>query len=498
MSGFFPSGMTGGGGLAHGGLLAALEWNQSTDTWTVLQSRSLAPWLDQITRVNLAADGTENAEHGDAGYTEDGTNGRVMVRLPRPYYRTVSPAANVYQWYIRQRDVAGYDVHPAFVQRDNVGTPTDFIYVGAYEADLVPDAAGAHQLHSRAGFQPMTGRTADTNAGVFVLDFDAGDSEPAIGDTVQADDTGTGGTGDEWIVLGYELESGAWGGTGVGKLWLRQPGNGAPTDWNDNDIIANNTQSNTLGNQDGAVSVVDMNMDNAEDWANEIGAGWGITNIWTWSLVKLLMMMDWGNLDSQTELGRGIVDKASGSGFNGELTGAFNINDNLNAALTGAGDDGLAGQAQDGLRPVAWRGIENPWGGTWQYVIGYNSTDAEYRIIKKAGVADVTMAATLAGGTYDASDGPPLGYDGYVNGYISNIEWESLLDLLFIPSAIAGDSSSYIPDNFWSHNPGATRVLRAGGCWLHGADAGAGCLASSIAVSYSDRYVGARLEWIPQ
>jgi len=77
----------------------------------------------------------------------------------------------------------------------------------------------------------------------------------------------------------------------------------------------------------------------ARQYGNNIGENWGIMNIWSYSAVKMLFAVEYGNLDSQTELGRGIVDLAAGTGFDGKLTGADNINTNLDTALTGTGND---------------------------------------------------------------------------------------------------------------------------------------------------------------
>jgi hypothetical protein len=393
-------GMFGIGGGVTAQILG-LEWNQSTDTWTRIDEDGNAvtpnpddhPTLDAITRVNLAADGTVNATYGGGSYAEDGTNGRVMVRIPKYWVKTASPSANVYRWWISDIERTGYSVHPCFFQRDNVGSAVDYLYVGAYEADNINDG-GTDKLHSRAGVTPL----------------------------------------------------------------------------------------------------VSQDIDEFEDRGNAIGSGWGNLNIWSWSAVTLLMMLDWGNLDSQSELGRGIVDKPSGEGFAGEDTGSFNINDNLDATLTGAGDDGLAGEAQDGLRPVTWRGIENWWGNVRAAVIGYNAVDAEYRIVKKAGLAAATMDGTLAGGDYDSSTAAPMSG----NGYISNIEWEPLLSLLLIPSATSGGSSSHVPDYFWTHDANETNILRAGTSWFDGSRGGAAARSGNREVEATFRDLGCRCEYVEQ
>ena len=392
--------------------IIGVEWNQSTDTWTRIdvdgnsyawsaaEINAHATW-GGMTRVNLAVAGTESAVYGGAGYAEDGTNGRVMVRVPQFWYKASSPSANVYRWWISDMATTGFAIHPAFYQRG--GTAASNIYVGAYEADGYLDGA-TFKLHSRAGVTPVTGGVAYTNL------------------------------------------------PNAGRLTI----------------------------------------DDAEDYANNIGSGWGCINIWSRSAVTLLAMVEWGNLDSQTVLGMGIVSKPAGVNFAGENTASFNVNTNLDATLTGAGDDGLAGEASDGLRPVTWRGIENLWGNAWSFVIGMNAIDAAYRVIKAAGLAAVTMNGELGAGEYDTSTAAPITSDGY----ISNIESEALLLPLLISSATAGASNTYIPDYQYSHDAGETNIVLLGGVWADGVLAGVAFLRLSDVASISGRGIGARCEFI--
>jgi hypothetical protein len=428
--------------------------------------------LDNITRVNLADDGTVNAVQGDGSFANDGSNGKVMVRIPK-FYVYATKDGSTYQWWISDVEMDGYEIHPAFVQRGQ--TEVDYIYVGAYEADLNPVIAG-HELHSRSGKQPMTGEV------IYEVDFDAGENEPSAGDEV------TTPGGDTWKVVGSEVSGGSWAGNdAAGKLWIRKIGDDDPG-WSNDEAITNSTESNTVGDVDGAPSAIAFDIDDAEDFGNNIGSGWGITNIWTYSAIKMLMMADWGNLDSQTELGRGVVDKASGTGFNGELTGADSIDSNLDSTLTGAGT------GTDGEVPVTWRGIENFWGNAWQFIIGYNAVDAEYRILNKAGLSGATLAGTIGGGDYTASAAVPITSDGYID----DIEWEDILKYLLIPSSVGGSSSTYIHDYFWAHGAGETNILLASAAWNGSSSAGAGYLNSKYVASTSDRGLGARLEYIPQ
>jgi len=465
--------------------IIGLEWNQSTDTWTRIdEAGNTHNWLPgdfnthpiwgAMTRVNLAVGGAINAYYGDAGYVSDGSNGRVMVRTPKFWLKSDSPAANVYRWWICDRARTGFEIHPAFYQRG--GTLRNYIYVGAYEATLLDDA-GTLKLDSKASEQPWTGGELDS------LGFDSGSVEFAVGETLTGATNGA--TGD---VLDYHLTGGTWGaGTAAGTVYLKQVAGAFIIENLNGSVGGLNIASAT-----GASVPLALDIDDAEDYGNAIGSGWGECNIWTRQALLLLMAIEWGNLDSQTELGRGIVDKPGGAGFAGEETASFNIDSNLDSQLTGAGDDGLAGQAQDGLRPIAWRGLENFWGNVWEFIIGYNAVDAEYRIVNRDGSAGVAYDGVLGAGDYEASVAVPIVADGY----ISNVEYEDLLKYLFVPSAVLGSSTTYIPDYLYAHDLAEVNILLAGADWTTGLLGGAAAWLSFSLAVLSTLHCGARVEWL--
>lgn len=93
-------------------------------------------------RCNLADDGTVNAYYGDENYTEDGSNGQVMVEQPKFYYKvvvtdpadaTVGSAINVAEYYVSNVKLEGFKVHPAFLNADGT-KENDYFYEGAFEA----------------------------------------------------------------------------------------------------------------------------------------------------------------------------------------------------------------------------------------------------------------------------------------------------------------------------------------------------------------------------
>jgi hypothetical protein len=227
-------------------------------------------------------------------------------------------------------------------------------------------------------------------------------------------------------------------------------------------------------------------IDDAELYANNIGSGYGCMNIWTMAAIRLLFYTEMGSLDSQTALGRGVVDLDSGTDFAGVLCGADSADTNIGTNGTGTGT------GVDGETPIVYRGIENLWGNAWQFCIGYNAVDAEHRITKQDGTG--VLAGDLAAGEYEASIVEPILSDGYQ----SDVETENLLQYLMIGSEVSGSSSTYLCDYFYVHDAGETNILLSGGNWDDGSIAGVGSLYSSSGSSTSARAIGARFEFIPQ
>lgn len=229
-----------------------------------------------------------------------------------------------------------------------------------------------------------------------------------------------------------------------------------------------------------------LTLDDAELYAKNAGFS-GITNVWTYAYLQLLMYIEYGTLDIQTALGRGVVDLASGENFTGKLTGADSIDSRLGTNGTGTGS------GTNGQTPVCWRGIENPYGNVWEFMAGINMflSDGSYRVLKRDGTG--TPAATLAEGSYETGAGTvPISADGYING----IQSEELGALAFIPSANAGSSSTYLCDLFYypRYNPS---VVRFGGDWISSRSAGVGSRSAGSAPSHFGRSIGARLEFLP-
>jgi len=159
----------------------------TTNTTTLTGDTDAHPVYMGINRCNVADDGTINAYYGDDGYTEDGSNGQVMVKIPKFYYK-VTPDSDggldgvrirKCTWEITDSSLGGYTLHPAFY--DVNGNEIDYFLYGAFDAvgqnfagtygtsynttsDKLSSVAGSSMLPTNS-LTRATARTMATNRG---------------------------------------------------------------------------------------------------------------------------------------------------------------------------------------------------------------------------------------------------------------------------------------------------------------------------------------------
>ena len=106
-------------------------------------------------KCNVADDGTINAWYGDNNYTEDGSNGQVMVYQPKFYYLVcpveydpidtgVGYHLRKANYYVCEKPRAGFRLHPAFY--DASGKEIDYYLTATYEGSLYDTSAAAYLL----------------------------------------------------------------------------------------------------------------------------------------------------------------------------------------------------------------------------------------------------------------------------------------------------------------------------------------------------------------
>lgn len=134
------------------------------------------PWAG-MKRCNVL-NGEVIAYEGNDTYKEDGSNGDVMVEIPKFWYKVIpvrtEPASSgeglqllEAKWMISNKAIKNFKVHPAFIRN---GIEVDHIYVGAFEACIYDTSASAYltmdeqmmnvnedTLVSRVGVKPCSG-----------------------------------------------------------------------------------------------------------------------------------------------------------------------------------------------------------------------------------------------------------------------------------------------------------------------------------------------------
>ncbi|MBD5083004.1 MAG: BppU family phage baseplate upper protein [Clostridiales bacterium] len=119
-------------------------------------------------RCNVSDGGTITAYYGDSNFKEDGSNGQVMVYVPKFYYKVVPIKLDKINegtgyhirkanYYISSAPKVGFKLHPAFVNEQ--GNEVEYFLYSAYEGSLY--MSDAEEYYSDADYQTHTVTSAD-------------------------------------------------------------------------------------------------------------------------------------------------------------------------------------------------------------------------------------------------------------------------------------------------------------------------------------------------
>lgn len=203
--------------------------------------------------------------------------------------------------------------------------------------------------------------------------------------------------------------------------------------------------------------------------ANNRGDGWGLLDVTAVCLMQDLLFCEYANLNSQLAVGRGVVDKESGTGNEAENTGATSSLGN------GTGDSG----GTDGLCSIRWRGVENLWGNIYSWIDGININN-NVLWINPTNINHESDKFT----TPYIEQGTLLNADGYV-GEVLDTKYG-----MFCTNN-NGSSAEGLCDYYYQST--GLRVARLGGLWADGSFAGVACWNLSNSSAARHRSIGARL-----
>lgn len=254
--------------------------------------------------------------------------------------------------------------------------------------------------------------------------------------------------------------------------------------------FANDMLSSIANAQPASGKTQNLTRANTRKLAQNRGHGWEQQYAAVLAGTQLLMLIEYGNFNSQNNIGAGVTNKPwleDGVNYS-ELTGATVNLGNASGAVTNA----------NGYNVVSYRGEENLWGNIWKWEDGLNiknpstfaADDGQVGVLYAAdhGFADDTGAAPYE------DTGIRVPYVSW--SYISAFGYSEAYDWLFVGVEGKGNSSVPVGDCVQNVNPG-WHVARSGAYWDSGAYAGVFCLHLYGSAGGRGRTISGRSVYIP-
>ena len=411
---------------------------------------SIYPWSD-IKTCNIDADGNVLAYLGEPSFARDGTNGDVMVEIPKFYYKRVKTGI-VEEMWICEKQLPGYELHPLFI--DN-GKEVSKVFHSAYNASsYIDETDNKVKLQSITGVQPRV-RTTRANFRTYARNKGAiwGIEDISCVDALQL----------LYLVEYAITHSQSALGSGASNLSYTANHKALEETTNGNTITIASTYKNTykLGQR------------------IEIGTSQGANNKTTTPRTITAITTD-------EETGQTTIT------FDGDPITIAVGNMMWNVAPLNGSCDALNGKSgwvagdnnyTNGYADVNYRGIEGFHAKLHRFIDGVNIKD---RVVHYANsMSDYTDG--VYNGKYRA-----VGYtNAETNGYVSAFGYDEKAPWVMLPSAAVGGSSTFVPDYYYQNT--GERLLLLGGSWHYGAHAGAFCFACNHAFLLSTLHCGSHL-----
>jgi len=457
------------------------SWDSSTDTTEMTRLgdaegktagadfNGFAPW-SEMKLCNVADNGAINAYIGDAGFKRDGSNGQVMVKIPKFYYKhTYDEGTKKHEFWVADGPAEGFKLHPAFLR---AGVEKEYILLGAYKAslgrnqtdtvDALASVSGAFPAVSKNITQFRTlaeARGTETGANWTQVDALTRNAVALLYLVEYAD------TNSQSSTVGI--------GKGITELRLSTDDKVTVASTNANTIIVSTTTAGYYSI--GQIIGVGTSLGNGSVCTNRM-----ITGIAATVDGNVTITVDGTEFSTTTDPVNYIYHV-------GQKTGGCDGKDGVSGSAAMYSDGVTPGV--DGKVSINYRGLEDLWGNVWEFVDGIN-IKANHRPY----VADHGFASDVFDEPYtDAGFNLPS-----VNGYVSNFACSAGADWLLMPLA-AGEagtgSGAYIPDYYYQAT--GNRVALVGGYWNNGPYAGLFRWAVTHVSSSAALDVGARLLQIP-
>ena len=411
---------------------------------------NIYPWSGMKT-CNVDKDGNVLAYLGESSFARDGTNGDVMVEIPKFYYKRVKTGI-AEEFWICGTKLPGYELHPLFI--DN-GKEVSKVFHSVYNASSFTDETDNKvKLQSITGVQPRV-RTTRASFRTYARNKGAvwGIEDISCVNALQL------------LYLVEYANTNSQSALGFGAASLAYSTN--------HKALEETTNGNTITISSEYKSAYKLGQ------RIEIGAAQGVNN-------KAATPRTITAITTDEESGQTIIT------FDGDPINIAVGNMMWNVAPLNGSCDALNGKSgwlagennyTNGYADVNYRGIEGFHAKLFRLIDGVNIKD---RVVYYA-----NSITEYADGVYDGKY-RAVGYsNAEANGYISAFGYDEEAPWVMFPSAAVGGSTTFVPDYYYQST--GERLLLFGGSWNVGANSGAFCFFCSSAFSSSLLYCGSHL-----
>lgn len=219
------------------------------------------------------------------------------------------------------------------------------------------------------------------------------------------------------------------------------------------------------------------------------GLGWELQSFNGISAIQLLYVVEKGNWDFQSTIGTGVTQITDDGATNMAIPTGLTAGVGANSTDCGNYTCSVATvhyQTHQNTNQVSYRAVEGIIGDMWEFLDGIN-----IKADRNPWIANYAFASDTFSTPY-INTGLSL---PAANGYGSDLSYSAGFDYGFLPSAVAGSSSTYLTD-YYSQATGNRAVIFGGG-WFDNMREGIFRLSTSNSASTTNQYYGTRLAYTP-
>jgi hypothetical protein len=485
-----------------------VSWNESADTYVrtgatagqpcgVTLADAFLPVQARMRGCILNDDGTVNyylcatdwtkKEDGTTASNLDGTDGQVMVEIPKFWYR-YGYAGTSHTWEVSPVPLTGFKVHEMFMSGN---TEKDYVYVGAYEASLYDVSAAKYVGQCYQTSVSAVFATSDDS--ITIATRTGWTTALSVGQKLVI----TGTSKNNATVTVKTIESAT-------KITVDEnlTDETAATTVIETQTNVTDTTGDKLCSVSGVCPITGGSANGTRahfrTWAENRGGGkaandaasaqWSQMYADAHSGLQLLYLTEYASFYSQSVLGYGIAAVADWATYNDFNPIAKTGNGNAigNASGNTATDAITTGAAAKDVY-LKYRGIENWYGHVWKFVDGYKvNNNIPYLCNNFANFSD---AASTANYTRPKDVNGAAITMPNANGYQGTLE---LTGRAFMPASITGGDATHKITDYYYQGSG-WRVVVSGDGAYNTAKVGAFSLAADVVLAGVYRHIGGRL-----